>query len=1334
MIDLLTHALSLALALYTALSYPPAWVGLAAGGSGLLAAGLAAAQRALPRFSSAPATRGPASMRVFLVVVSAVSALQATAARPLFGPRFSVDRATGYPVWVWLAHAAVVAAIVLAKREHMPSVTLGVAALYTSILYSPAFAAPEAAPPFVALAALALAAFQYAFEIAPGGPVAGRPPAWTRKAISAWALPAALFTALVLAASLASDAPHESLVWMRKWLVLLAFVLLVPLWVDSPAGWLRLARIVVLAGVLIPVGVSAIKLLDMGWQVSLRAAWSYRLLINELGRSNLIARTLLAGGPLLVALALTARRRAQRALYWGLAGLALAVLAACRSWGGWVGVALTGACVAVVRFGGPCVAWWRARPPLLRVALPVLAAAGVGLALVAALWLAPQLNVESFNGRLHHWRIALLDLAHHPWLGVGPGHHLSQARYAGEVGWMVDTQATLDDPGRTTDLLRLYAVMHTHNLWTEIAVGTGLPGLAAFVWLLVALLRVGLQARARLRGNARVWVTGCLAGVVASLGWGLLDVMEISPPFLTFPTWALVGLLLAAPRAFRLPAQEAARPGARPNAPPGPALCRALLGSLVFPAVLVPSLASLHYRAAFSAYQERRWETAAAEAARAGCWEPRHAPAQDMRAMALINLGRYEEATAEYERALRSREGFAPYHAQLGWLYWLAGDLERATAHLEQAVQADPREAWRPGLNGELGLAYVAQGRVEAARPLFQTSIELEPESAAAPYWVRVVRPDRGYDVVLDPAYLPAGSGAQAGPPGPALQARILAHLGKIDHTPRLFEVALDVLGPLSLNQVLDAIEAGHAAARAAGSGQAPRLLAAAAEAAQRAGLHGRAKDAYRAFQEAYPDSAYGFRGLGVLYRVQGRADDARAMLQTALQASARDAASWRALAELEIDQAHWAAARQALDAFQSLLPLAPEGYAQRARLARERGAPEAASRALGQVLYIQDSVSDRLALAGLYRQLEQPRQAARQCDRAAAALLDAHPRLLDVQLRQVGRCLAASGRETPRVAAGDPHSAVRHVLQGHVYDARGQYPLALAAYRRAADALQASGAPGAGAATYFVGEAHRVQGELEAAERAFQEAARLDPLESLPLLALAQLQASQGRPQAAVENLRSAVRATPGCEAAHVALGNALLAGRDREGAARHYRLAQRLAGDVDDRILYDLAAHLAGAEVQAGELGYVRNGAFTIDGVRRRVVLAHPESRIAYEVPLRGPSVLVFDVAVDPASWGEAGDGVTFRVTVGPGAGQAGGAGGERVLWTRYIDPKANPADRRWHSFALDLAAYSGRTVSIVFETDAGPAGDPCYDWAGWGAPRLLGESEGAWARAPD
>ena len=225
----------------------------------------------------------------------------------------------------------------------------------------------------------------------------------------------------------------------------------------------------------------------------------------------------------------------------------------------------------------------------------------------------------------------------------------------------------------------------------------------------------------------------------------------------------------------------------------------------------------------------------------------------------------------------------------------------------------------------------------------------------------------------------------------------------------------------------------------------------------------------------------------------------------------------------------------------------------------------------------------------------------------------------------------------------------------------------------------------------------------------------------------------AQGRQEDALESLRAAVSAAPGWDAAHLALGNALLSSRDRVPAgcaARHYRLARIAAGDGSDRVAYDFATSLAEAEVHSWEPDYVRNGEFTIDGDRRQVILAHPESRIRYDLLIGKDTVLAFDIAMDPASWVEAGDGVTFAVYIEPSAGVQGIAGDiapaiegtGSVLFSAYIDPKQNRADRRWHSFVLDLGAYRESKVAIIFETRSGPAGDSRYDWAGWGAPRLL------------
>jgi hypothetical protein len=127
-----------------------------------------------------------------------------------------------------------------------------------------------------------------------------------------------------------------------------------------------------------------------------------------------------------------------------------------------------------------------------------------------------------------------------------------------------------------------------------------------------------------------------------------------------------------------------------------------------------------------------------------------------------------------------------------------------------------------------------------------------------------------------------------------------------------------------------------------------------------------------------------------------------------------------------------------------------------------------------------------------------------------------------------------------------------------------------------------------------------------------------------------------------------------------------------------------------------------------------------WNVADVSRRVLYQHPAfsgaSRMAYQVGIgSSTTMLAFDVAMEPESWQMEGDGVAFAVYV------ESERGAEQVFST-YIDPKHNEADRCWHSYAVDLSAYAGQTVTLIFETRTGPAGNYEYDWAAWAEPRLL------------
>jgi len=152
-----------------------------------------------------------------------------------------------------------------------------------------------------------------------------------------------------------------------------------------------------------------------------------------------------------------------------------------------------------------------------------------------------------------------------------------------------------------------------------------------------------------------------------------------------------------------------------------------------------------------------------------------------------------------------------------------------------------------------------------------------------------------------------------------------------------------------------------------------------------------------------------------------------------------------------------------------------------------------------------------------------------------------------------------------------------------------------------------------------------------------------------------------------------------------------------------------------------YDFIEHLSEASLtdSTPEGEVIEAQTWIIADVSHRVLYQHPAfsgaSRLAYTVGIGRGTILAFDVAMAPESWQLEGDGVAFAVYI------ESEQGAEQVFAT-YIDPKHDENDRRWHSHTVDLSAYAGQTVTLIFETGTGPAGNYDYDWAGWAEPRLL------------
>lgn len=129
-----------------------------------------------------------------------------------------------------------------------------------------------------------------------------------------------------------------------------------------------------------------------------------------------------------------------------------------------------------------------------------------------------------------------------------------------------------------------------------------------------------------------------------------------------------------------------------------------------------------------------------------------------------------------------------------------------------------------------------------------------------------------------------------------------------------------------------------------------------------------------------------------------------------------------------------------------------------------------------------------------------------------------------------------------------------------------------------------------------------------------------------------------------------------------------------------------------------------------------------FDIDGVYRTTLGEHPPSyRLPYTLTVpREAAIFRFSYGLDSGAFDKGGDGVGFTLEVRDNTGRI------TKLFSNYIDPKHNGSERKWMDGAVDLAAFRGRRVALLFSTDPGPRGDSAFDWAGWSNLRFEGDRD--------
>lgn len=149
-------------------------------------------------------------------------------------------------------------------------------------------------------------------------------------------------------------------------------------------------------------------------------------------------------------------------------------------------------------------------------------------------------------------------------------------------------------------------------------------------------------------------------------------------------------------------------------------------------------------------------------------------------------------------------------------------------------------------------------------------------------------------------------------------------------------------------------------------------------------------------------------------------------------------------------------------------------------------------------------------------------------------------------------------------------------------------------------------------------------------------------------------------------------------------------------------------------------LVDRFAEAKKQPEDPAVYSIGDATLNGETRRAIAIAPVigSRMTWRVTVPEDGWLSVSVGLKPEAWTQEGDGVLFFVGVSDGRAF-------EQLFSQHVHPFANAGDRKWIPVMVDLSAYAGEDVDLIFNTRSGPPkkeGDVRADLALWGQPEIV------------
>lgn len=144
---------------------------------------------------------------------------------------------------------------------------------------------------------------------------------------------------------------------------------------------------------------------------------------------------------------------------------------------------------------------------------------------------------------------------------------------------------------------------------------------------------------------------------------------------------------------------------------------------------LDPENSTLHYN--LGECYARLGQTAKAEQLYRQCLDraPNHADCRHALTVHLVRQGRWAEASSMVQNWLAREPKLAAAYAEDGWLWSQSGDLPRAQARLQQALDLDPHD---PRALNELAQLYETMNRPDRAAVLYERILERNPQNFAA--------------------------------------------------------------------------------------------------------------------------------------------------------------------------------------------------------------------------------------------------------------------------------------------------------------------------------------------------------------------------------------------------------------------------------------------------------------------------------------------------------------------------------------------------------------------------------------------------------------------------